>query len=93
MTFVIFLINFPNSAKFQRHRPTFVFLFRIRHPGSFFRPEHVPVRVVIGLGIFLSGLLGAIRDSESLSAGALARRGGPGTWRIFSSVAGRADGP
>ncbi len=46
-----------------------------------------------GTWYFLSGLLGAIRDSESLSAGALARWGGPGTWGIFFSVAGHADGP
>ena len=69
-----------------------IIFFRIRHPGSFFRPEHVLVRVVMGLGISSRGCRGP-RDSESLSAGALARRGGPGTWRIFFSVAGHADGP
>ena len=36
MTFVIFLINFPNSAKFQRHRPTFVFLSEFGTRGASF---------------------------------------------------------
>ena len=63
-------------------------IFRIRHLGSVFRPEHVPWWVVRGLGISFRGLLGAIRDSESLSAGALALWGGPGTWGIFSPSRG-----
>ena len=56
--------------------------------GIFFRPGHVPGRVVRGLGIFSPGCWG---DLESLSAGALARWGGPGDSGNFFSFAGHAD--
>ena len=69
-------INFPNSALGE------FFFVRGTCPGG-----------CSGDLVFsFSGLLGAIRDLESLSAGALARWGGPGTRGIFPPSLGMRTG-
>ena len=61
------------------------------------RPEHVPGWGGPGLGVLLRGRFpgpSGARKILSPSTGALARwGGGPGTWGLVFSVAGRADGP
>ena len=74
-----------DSAKFRRHGTTLV----IFSSGA---------RARVGgqgtLVYFLSGAVGGHPGlGISFCRSTLARWGGPGTWEIFSSVAGRADGP